>query len=297
MNEGLSLAGMIEAPLVLDIGMRAGPATGMPTYTEQGELLYVIHAGHGEFPRIVLAPADADEAFRLTMQAFELADRYQVPVFVMTDKYLNESQWCVPVSVLSETVPLDRGKLITGDTGNEAFLRYDTSAADGVSPRSVPGTKNGVYYANSYEHDGKGHVADGVAARTAMVDKRARKVAAIAKDIIKPVFIGDQHPDILFVTWGTTRNPVLAAAELMRANGRNVSVVSYPWVYPFPIEETKAYFADAKTVIDVEQNSTAQLARLIRAETGLSVHREFVKYDGRTFLPEEIVEWCAKEGV
>lgn len=294
MNEGVSLAGMIEAPVVIDMGMRAGPATGMPTYTEQGELLHVVHSGHGEFPRIILAPGDAQEAFELTAHAFNLADRYQIPVFVLTDKYLNESQWCVPVSVLKKPFVIDRGKLVMGDTGKTdgSFQRYDASVPDGISPRSVPGTKNGLYYANSYEHDGKGHVTDKADTRKAMADKRARKVDAMQTDIMPPVYTGDENPDVLFVTWGTSRGPAVSAARLLRESGKKVAVLSYPWLYPFPVKDTVSYLAKAARTIIVEQNSTGQLAKLIRMETGTDIAEKFLKYDGRPWYPEEIVEKC-----
>lgn len=292
MNEGVSLAGMVEAPVVIDMGMRVGPATGMPTYTEQGELMYVIHSGHGEFPRIVLAPGDAVEAYRLTIAAFNYADRYQTPVFVLTDKYLNESQWCIPVSVLKEPVSIDRGKLVIGDTGKAdgEFLRYDTTPQDGISQRSVPGTKNGLYYANSYEHDGKGHVTVDKAARTAMTDKRLRKMKAIEQDILPPVYHGDEDAEVLFVTWGTSKGPSIAAMEMIRSQGKKAAVLTYPWVYPFPAEDTKRYLGRAKRTVLVEQNGTGQLGKLIRMETGIEIKEQLLKYDGRTWYPEEILE-------
>lgn len=292
MVEGLSLAGIIEAPIVIDLGMRAGPATGMPTYTEQAELLFAIHAGHGEFQKIVLAPSDAEQVFDLTILAFHLADRYQIPVIVLTDKYLNESQWCVPVSFLQKPVTIERGKLVTGDTGKPEgeFLRYDLSVSDGVSPRSTPGTKNGQYYANSYEHDGHGHMTDEAQKRKDMVDKRLRKMVAIQTEIMPPEQFGDADADITLVTWGTTRNPVISAMELLRVQGKKVSVITFPWIYPFPVEATKALFAKAKRLIDIEQNATSQLAQLIRMETGIDIPEKIVKYDGRPFMPEEIVE-------
>jgi len=292
MNEGVSLAGMAEVPVVIDMGMRVGPATGMPTYTEQGELLYVIHSGHGEFPRIVLTPGDAKEAYRLTVSAFQLADRYQTPVFILTDKYLNESQWCVPLSVFQKKVEIDRGKLLFQDTGKKDgdFLRYDPTVPDGISARSVPGTKNGLYYANSYEHDGKGHMTDTVTMRTAMADKRMRKMKTMEKDIIQPVYTGDADADILFVTWGTSKGPSISAAAILRAQGKKAAVLSYPWVYPFPKEKTVAYLHNAKQVVLIEQNSTGQLGKLIRMETGIEIPKKFLKYDGRPWYPEEIVE-------
>lgn len=291
MVEGLSLAGMVEVPLVIDLGMRVGPATGMPTYTEQGELLFAIYAGHGEFARIILAPADAEEAYTLTTMAFNLADRYQIPVFVLTDKYLNESQWCIPVSQLQKPVTIDRGKLLLDDTGaaEGAFQRYDATGADGVSPRSVPGAKHGQYYANSYEHDGTGHVTDRADMRNTMVEKRLRKVNAIESVIVKPVYTGDENADITMVTWGTTKGSVVTAMETLRSQGKKVGVITFPWIYPFPVADTKALLSKAKRVVDIEQNATGQLAHLIRSETGIEVTEKLLKYDGRPWLPEEIV--------
>ncbi|MBI4062511.1 2-oxoacid:acceptor oxidoreductase subunit alpha [Candidatus Gottesmanbacteria bacterium] len=282
--EGLSLAGMVEAPLVIDMGMRVGPATGMPTWTEQGELRFVIHAGHGEFARIVLAPSDAEEAYRLTISAFNLADRYQVPVFVLTDKYLNESLWCVPEGNLKGDITIDRGKLVKREElpSDDSFKRYQYTD-DGVSPRSLPGMPRGQYFANSYEHDETGHVTEIAEKRTAMAKKRLAKFASIAKDIMPPVVYGEKSAEITFVTWGTSKGPVLEATRGISAN-----VVYFPWLYPFPTEETKALLGSAKRIIDVEQNGTGQLASLIREHTGIEIKEKILKFDGRPFYPDEI---------
>ncbi len=292
MVEGLSLTGMIEVPLVIDLGMRVGPATGMPTYTEQGELLFAIHAGHGEFAKIILAPGDVEEAYSLTIDAFNLADVYQVPVIVLTDKYLNESQWCLSLSYFQKSVTIDRGKLVTDDTGKAEgdFLRYDALSPDGISMRSVPGTKHGQYYANSYEHDGVGHMTDSREKRNLMVAKRLRKIESIKSVIMPPKVYGDESSEITFVTWGTTKNATLSAMELLRMQGKKVSVITFPWVYPFPVEDAKSLFSKAKRMIVVEQNATGQLAQLIRTETGIEISEKLLKYDGRAWLPEEIVE-------
>lgn len=290
--EGLSLAGMLEVPLVIDMGMRVGPATGMPTYTEQGELLFVAYAGHGEFARVVLAPGDAQEAYLLTIQAFELADRYQVPVFVLTDKYLNESNWNIPIAVLKKPVTIDRGKLVLDDTGlpDGEFMRYDINAPDGVSTRSVPGTKHGMYYANSYEHDGVGHMTDHADARRAMADKRLRKVEAIMQNVPQPNLYGDKDADITFISWGSTKGAVLSAMEILQSQGKKVNVLHMNWLFPFPATYIADILSKSKRCIDVEQNATGQLALLIRQYTGIDILEKILKYDGRTFVPEEIVE-------
>lgn len=290
MVEGVSLAGMIEVPLVVDMGMRVGPATGMPTWTEQGELRFVINAGHGEFARIVLAPADATQAYDLTIHAFNLADQFHVPVFVLTDKYLNESQWCVEASRMKGDVFINRGKVMSDQlqASEEGFKRYGLSTPDGVSARSFPGMKGGQYVANSYEHDETGQVSENPSVRMAMVQRRLKKLDAITKVIMPPVVYGDVKAGMTLVTWGSTLGPVLAAME---ANAR---IIHFPWLYPFPADATKALLAGATRVIDVEQNATGQLASLIREHTGIEITEKLLKYDGRPWLPEEIVEKLEK---
>ena len=292
MVEGLSFAGMIEVPLVIDLGMRVGPATGMPTWTEQGELQFAIHAGHGEFSRIVLAPADAADAYSLTIDAFNLADRYQIPVFVLTDKYINESQWCVPASFFKEPVSIDRGKLIKEQDlpADGSFQRYALDTPDGVSPRSIPGMKHGQYYANSYEHDETGHVTENAGKRAAIVDKRLKKMTAMALDIQPPKVYGDEDPELTFVAWGSCRGPVLEAMKLLQKKGKKVRVVHFSWMYPFPADVTKKILFLKSRIIDVEQNATGQLASLIREHTGIEIIEKLLKYDGRPWLPEEIAE-------
>lgn len=292
MVEGLSLSGIMELPLVIDLGMRPGPATGMPTWTEQGELQFVIHAGHGEFPRIILAPSDAKEAYELTVEAFNLADRYQIPVIVLTDKYIDETQWCVPMSEFKKDVVIDRGKIVQESElpVDGSYLRYRLDVFDGVSPRSLPGSKNGVYFSNSYEHDERGHVMEASAGRVAMADKRMKKFQAIQKDIHPPHVYGDEDAEITFVSWGSSRGPVIDAMELLRKKGKKTRLVHFTWLYPFPSELVSKLLASVTRIIDVEQNATGQLASLIREHTGIRIQEKVLKYDGRPFYPEEIVE-------
>lgn len=290
MVEGLALAGIMELPVVIDLGMRVGPATGMPTWTEQGELQFAIHAGHGEFPRIILAPSDAAEAYELTIDAFNLADRYHIPVFVLTDKYLNESQWCVARSRMSGDVVVDRGKLALGVElpADGSYKRYALDTDDGVSLRSVPGQKNGVYFSNSYEHDETGHVTEDAAMRVAQANKRLRKYQAIAKDVRAPQVIGDLNAEITFVSWGSTKGAVLDAMDILRAKGKTVKLVHFTWLYPFAQEQALAVLSTSTRLIAVEQNATGQLASLIREYTGLLIKEKILKYDGRPLYPEEI---------
>lgn len=292
MVEGLSFAGIVEAPLVIDLGMRVGPATGMPTYTEQGELQFVIHAGHGEFPRIVLAPGDISETYSLTVEAFNLADRYQVPVFILTDKYLSESQWCVPAKDLQGQVTIDRGKLHLADPGvaEGEFKRYRLDTTDGVSPRSVPGVPHGLYCADSYEHDEVGHVTEDDKIRSSMAAKRLKKFEAMKTDIKPPMVYGDSGAEITFVSWGSNKGPIIEAMKLLATKGKKAKLVHFSWLYPFPTEEAIKLLSPVTKLIDVEQNATGQLASLIREHTGIFIKDRILKYDGRPFWPEEIVE-------
>jgi 2-oxoglutarate/2-oxoacid ferredoxin oxidoreductase subunit alpha len=296
MVEGLSLAGMMEVPLVIDMGMRVGPATGMPTWTEAGELRFIIHAGHGEFPRIVFAPSDAEETYDLTVRAFDLADRFQTQVFVLTDKYLNESQWTLPASVVTKDVVIDRGSFVTKEQLQDVkdFKRYALDVKDGISPRSFPGTPNGQYIANSYEHDEVGVATEDPKMRVDMVNKRAAKWRAIEKIVPPPTIYGEEKADITFVGWGTTKGAILEAIELLKAKGVSAKLIHYTWMFPFAGEATKKLLAHEKRVILVEQNGTAQLGSLISEFAGMKIEEKILKYDGRPLYPEEIVEKVGK---
>jgi 2-oxoglutarate/2-oxoacid ferredoxin oxidoreductase subunit alpha len=292
MVEGLSLAGMMEVPLVIDMGMRVGPATGMPTWTEAGELRFIIHAGHGEFPRIVFAPSDAEDTFSLTVQAFDLADRFQTQVFVLTDKYLNESQWVLPASVVTKNVVVDRGSFVTKEQLKDVkdFKRYALGVKDGISPRSFPGTPNGQYIANSYEHDETGIATEDPQMRVQMTDKRMAKWKAIEKIVPPPSVYGDEKAEITFVGWGTTKGAILEALRLLKKKGISAKFIHYTWMFPFAGEATKKLLTNEKRIILVEQNGTGQLGSLIAEFAGIRIGEKILKYDGRPLYPEEIVE-------
>lgn len=293
MSEALSLSGIMELPVVIDLGMRAGPATGMPTWTESGELQFAIHAGHGEFPRVVLAPGNCEQAYVCTAKAFNIADKFQIPVFVLTDKYMNESQWVVKQSVFEQSIPIERGKLLSQDDlteGNE-YKRYNLDTDDGVSPRSLPGMKHGQYFSNGYEHDEHGVVTEEAQLRVHMVEKRLKKFQAIHPDIWEPLVYGEQDPDVTFVTWGSTTGPVLEAMGHLKADGKKVRVIQYVWMFPFPTEKTKELLAQEGRYVIVEQNATSQLASLIMEHTGIAITDKLLKYSGRPFYPEEVIEY------
>jgi len=287
MVEAISMAGIMEVPVVVDLGMRPGPATGMPTWTEQGELQMVLRAGHGEFPRIILAPGDVEESYVLAKQAFDLASEYQTPVFVLTDKYINETQWQLKKSILAGQT--SKPEKITADNEVSEFKRYDMTVANGVSPRSFPGMKGREYIANSYEHDEHGFTTEESAMRISQVDKRARKMDAIRSHAPKPEVFGEEQADITFVTFGSLKGVVLEAMETLKNDGVKAKLIHFSWVYPLVEADIKPLLMAEKRLVAVEQNATGQLASLIREETGVTIPEKWNKYDGRQWLPEEII--------
>lgn len=292
MVEALSLAGIMELPVVIDLGMRVGPATGMPTWTESGELLFAIRAGHGEFARIVLAPGNCEECYSFTTQAFNLADQFQIPVFVLTDKYMNESQWSVRKEVFDAPVDIKRGKIRTQAEleQEQHFQRYSLETDDGVSYRSLPGMKKGQYFCNGYEHDEVGLVTEDPHMRKQMADKRLKKFQAIDPHIWDPKVFGEEDAELTFVTWGSMTGPVIEAMHRLRQQGKSVKGIQYQWMYPFPTKKTKELLAKQSKYVLVEQNSTAQLGTLIMEHTGIAIEKKILKYDGRPIFPEEIIE-------
>jgi 2-oxoglutarate ferredoxin oxidoreductase subunit alpha len=291
MVEALSMTGIMEVPVVIDLGMRPGPATGMPTWTEQGELHMAIHAGHGDFPRIVLAPGDVEEGYTLTKKAFDLADEFHIPVIILTDKYLNETQW-----QLSAGVVKDIGHVVSTTTMNASdmketpvFKRYSLDTKTGVSMRSLPGMKYGEYVANSYEHEEDGFTTEEAGPRIAQVDKRLKKVQAIMKKAFPPVVFGEDGADITFVSFGSLKGVIHEAVSLLTTSGKSMKHIHFAWVYPMP-DGIGDMLAKEKRLVCVEQNATGQLASVIKEATGITIKEQWKKYDGRQWTPEEIVK-------
>lgn len=287
MVEAVSMAGIMEVPVVVDLGMRPGPATGMPTWTEQGELQMVLRAGHGEFPRIILAPGDVEESYVLAKDAFDLADEFQTPVFILTDKYINETQWQLKRSLL--TSPVATKTKTTASSEPMDFKRYAVSAANGVSARSFAGTKDQEYLANSYEHDEYGYTTEEATMRKLQVEKRMRKMDAIRKRAPKPELFGEENADITFLTFGSLKGVVLEAMEILKKDGIKAKLMHFSWVYPLVESDIKPLLLAEKRLVAVEQNATGQFASLLREETGVTIAERWNKYDGRQWQPEEII--------
>ena len=289
MVEAMGLAGCVEAPVVIYESQRPGPATGMPTRTEQGDLLFAIFASHGEFPRVVLAPTEPEDAFRITAEAFNIADRLQTPVILFSDHHLSSSYWTID-GLDTDGVTVDRGKLASReelDSGAE-FKRY-LLTDDGVSPRAWPGQGTALVVSSGDEHDETGHITEDEALRTAMVDKRWRKL-----DLLKdyPGLRTDiqDGADTVLVGWGSSWGALKEAVRELRGSGRKISLVQLTMLWPFPAEQFVPLVENCKNVIVAELNSIGQLARLIRMETGIAATDTILKYDGRPFSVDDILK-------
>ncbi len=281
MEEGLSLAGMIESPAVIHLGQRPAPATGLPTRTAQEALNLVIHAGHGEFPRIVYAPGTLEQAFYLTQKAFNMADKYQVPVFILTDQFFVDSYSNVKKFDLSD-IKIEKHFVET----DEDYKRYDLNkAVEGVSPRGIPNFGKGLIVVDSDEHDEYGHITENLETRVKMVDKRLKKFEAINEELISPELVGDENYEYLIVCWGSNYHVVKEAIESIK--DKKIAMLHFSQVFPLDKDSVK-YLENAKKVIDVENNAIGQFARLFKAETGVSIDLKILKYNGMPFSVEEL---------
>lgn len=291
MVEGVSLAGMLEQPVVVIMGMRPGPATGLPTWTGQADLHFVLNASQGEFPRLVVAPGDVEEAFYLTAEAFNLADIYQTPVFVLIDKYLCESRFVCPVFDISK-IQINRGKLLSEkeQNGTNTLARYALTD-DGISPRGIPGRPKGLFRANSDEHNEHGFSEESAENTQRMIEKRMKKQLAADTNAPEPRIYGDLNADITLVGWGSTKGPILEALQYFsRTKTFTVNYLHLNYINPFPASMVEKLLSGAKRVIDIEGNHNSQMAQYIRMKTGFKIKEKILKYDGRPFYPEEIVE-------
>ena len=293
MVEALSMSGITELPIVVFISQRPGPATGMPTWTEQAELLFAIHGGHGEFPKIVLAPGDHQEMVELTLQAFDLADIYQLPVIVMSDMLLSESHRSIPYDEIQTKIKKyipNRGKLVS--SADESYKRY-LITNDGISPRLVPGEVKTFYQANSYEHLEDGHTTESDVERIKQVGKRARKIKTyLSNHFIIPTTIGDiQKAQTVFVGWGSTKGVANEAVKKAKEMGKDVAYIHFSYLYPLDKNKIKTLFSDSsKQYILVENNSEGQLGKLLQMEVGISFENKILRYDGRPLAVEQFIE-------
>ncbi len=295
MTEALGFAGMIEAPLVVVESQRTGPSTGLPTKTEQGDILFVMHASQGEYPKIVVAPRSVEESFKIAVDAFNLADRYQCPVIIVMDLYISEHIESVDGFPL-DSVKIDRGK-ITAKQGDGKFKRYEFTA-DGVSPRAFPGTPGTEFVAPSDEHDEYGNlVSDAfsgideyVEIRRKMQEKRMKKIETmLERESVFAPEVENPNAEHFLVTFGSTTGPAKEAVEILNGNGGKFGLISFSYLMPMDKGKAKKIL-EGKKLIDVECNYTGQLAYVIMANTGIDIEKKILKYDGEPFTGKEIAE-------
>lgn len=311
MVEALGMAGMMEEPVVIVLAQRPGPSTGMPTRTEQGDLLFALHASQGEFPRVLLAPGTVEEAFRLGAEAFNLAERYQLPVIILTDAFLANAVKTVERSALAlSRVEIDRGELVTPAEldrmpEGEKYLRYRVTPS-GVSPRALPGHPRAVYLGNSDEHTKAGAFEDeDPENRERMHSKRLRKLETVAKEIPGPFVYdngasagdGARHSEVVLIGWGSSYGPLREAVEELGRQGVAAKMVHLAYLWPFPVAKLEAiltpWLERGSLLVVVEGNATGQLRRLLRAETGIEAGARVLRYDGRPLTAGFILEKLA----
>lgn len=291
MVESLGLAAMTETPLVIVDAQRPGPSTGLPTWTEQGDLRFVLHAGQGDFPRIVLAPGDVAECFQVMPIAFNIADRFQTPVIVLTDKFLGES-WFTTEKFTTSGIEIHRGAIIkkaAADSTHGFFARY-ADVSTGVSPRSFPGTHGLPFMANSDEHDSYGMSHEEIAIRVTQHTKRLRKLKGISMQLPQPRLYGRSRANLTVVAWGSTKGPILDAIDILAHQGLTVNLIHSTTLSPFPALVFRSNLVRMKRLVLVEGNATAQLAGLIRQYTGIEITDHILRYDGRPFEAYQLAQ-------
>lgn len=276
MSEAVGFSSMAEIPLVVVLGQRSGPSSGMPTYSGQSDLNFAINPGHGEFEKIVLAPGDLGEAMILGQEAFNLAEKYQVPVIILSDKYFSESRFSTEYNPEEKNVKIDRGKRFKQDEAN--YQRYQISP-DGISPRAFPGET--TFITNSYEHDEAGFATDSAKVRMAMVEKRSRKLENLDGGF---EIFGNTKSDTVLVGWGSTKTQILEylgdKPELKFIH------IWRPW--PFA-KKLQGEISKAKKVLVIENNFSGQMAKIIKANTGIKGIK-ITKDDGRPFFKQELAK-------
>lgn len=290
MVEGVSLAAMTETPLVIALAQRPGPATGLPTRTEQADLLFALFAGHGEFPKVLFAPGTPEQAIYLTNKAFDMAEKYQITAIILTDQYLADSQWSY------ESIDLNKLKYsdyrLRGESlkALKQYLRHSFTDT-GVSPLAVPGESNHLVVTDSDEHDEEGHIIEDAETRIKMVEKRLfKKLPLIKREIEPPLIYGEKSADIVLLCWGSNYGIVREVVDEL-SDKFKIAMLHFSELYPFP-EDMKwlEMLKNAKICINIEQNATSQFAKLLRMETGFSINHHINRFDGRPFTVDELKE-------
>ena len=285
MNEAVSFCGIAEIGMVYYLVSRPGPATGLPTWTSQGDLLHAIYSGHGEFPKVVLAPGDVDESFELGHAALNLAAQLQTPVLVVSDKLIGESSSSTKYFPDIE-VKIEKGKVLN-EIDEDNFKRY-AFTKDGVSPVSIPGTPGGEFLCNSYEHDEFGFSTEGADSSEKMFQKRMLKIKTALKICPKANFFGSKKAKKLILSWGSPKGAILEALKLMD-NKDDFAFLQLKTLWPIN-PEIQTIINAFKEIIVIENNGTNQLATVLKSQFDFNPKRIINKNNGRPFFPEEIID-------
>ncbi|MBN2084461.1 MAG: 2-oxoacid:acceptor oxidoreductase subunit alpha [Anaerolineales bacterium] len=286
MTEAIGLAGMVEAPVVAVLSQRGGPSTGLATKTEQGDLFQALGASQGEFPKAVLAALDPVDTYYTVIEAHNLAEKYQMPVIVMMDLYLSEQTVILDPESLNPRVPIERGEVVQSVEGE--YLRY-RDTPNGVSPRALPGTPDGMHIAPSDAHNEQGVLISdwytNPSMRTRMMNKRMRKMEGVLRDTETRAFLheGPEDAELTIIGWGSTFHILEEARRALSDGGHPVRLIQFRTLWPFPAKKILPYLQGAKRIVCVENNYGGLLARLIRQETGVEIPYAVRKYDGEPF--------------
>lgn len=290
MVEALGLSGMMEVPLVIAEIQRPGPTTGFPTRTEQSDLKFVISASQGEFPRMVIALKNPEDAFYQTIRAFNLADKYQLPVILLGDQFLADYTNTIRPFDFSK-VGVNRYLSIDEYTGGREYKRYEVTGT-GISPRIIPGRIPGkTVIVDSDEHDEYGHITESAETRVQMCDKRLRKLNYLKEELIEPEFLGDEDFEVLLIGWGSLYGPIKEGLNLLNKRvEKRFGALIFGDIWPLPEKMFLEKAGKARHIINIEQNATGQLASLITEVTGIKCNSSILKYDGRPISSQEIFE-------
>ncbi len=293
MTEGLGMSAMMETPVVVIDVQRAGPSTGVPTKTEQGDLWQMLGAGHGDYPRAIVAPTEILDCFKVLPELFNLTDRFQCPGIVLSDLLLSEGTGSVNPEDLDFDVEIDRGELITSSNGANGYKRYEITES-GVSPRAIPGVPHHTHTASTDEHDEDGVLISdeftNPGKRRAMMEKRQKKVEGIEAAVPAPELMGNPGAEVTLVGWGSTLGVIEEAVQMLNADGVSANHLQIRWLVPLHGAAIVEILKAEKHTIIVENNYSGQFARYLRSETGYDADGHIRKYDGEPFMPHHIVE-------